>query len=137
MFHIGHVIRQLRQDRGWGEEEVSTRAGINVMTLSRLESLKVDPRLSTLQKIAGVFDLKIEQLFLKLALTVDEQHVLKKWRAMENPNARRDVLNFMTSQGHLEAVARHATEQRLVPPDPPSPAPSTPNNLPRPPRRRL
>lgn len=63
VFHLGDVVRKLRQDRKWTLDALSEQTGINKTTLSELERGGGNPRLDTLLKIAKAFGVMPEQLF--------------------------------------------------------------------------
>jgi phage repressor protein C with HTH and peptisase S24 domain len=56
VFHVGDVIRKLRQGRGWNVENLAQQAGIDKMTVSRIERGE-GARQESLDKIARAFGL--------------------------------------------------------------------------------
>lgn len=38
------IVKQLRQERGWSQQEVADRVGLNKMTISQYESGKRKPK---------------------------------------------------------------------------------------------
>lgn len=72
MVLLGDRIRQLREERGLSQKEVVTNIGIDRGQYSRVETNKVEPTLSTLEKIAQAFKIDLIDFFKKDApLTVD------------------------------------------------------------------
>jgi transcriptional regulator with XRE-family HTH domain len=55
-------IRQLRDKHGWSQEELARRAGVSRTFLARLETARQDPTLSTLEKLARAFRVKVSAL---------------------------------------------------------------------------
>lgn len=53
-------IAQLRLQRGWSQAELAKRAETSQPYIARLEQGKVDPQMSTAQKIARALDVSIE-----------------------------------------------------------------------------
>ena len=60
-------IRELRERKGVSLRELARRAHIGAATLSRIESGKANPRLSTLLHLAGVLGVFVGHLFEKQA----------------------------------------------------------------------
>jgi putative transcriptional regulator len=57
-------ITDLRADRGWTQAELAQRAGVSRQTINAIETGKFDPSLPLAFRLAKLFDLKIEELFL-------------------------------------------------------------------------
>ena len=57
-------VRELRSDRGWSQGELATRLGVSRQTVNAIETGKYDPSLPLAFKIAELFDLKIEEVFM-------------------------------------------------------------------------
>ena len=59
---IAMRIKALREREGWTQEVLAEKAGISRSHLARLETAKQDPNLSTLEKIAKAFRVKLSAL---------------------------------------------------------------------------
>ncbi|HEY8025218.1 MAG TPA: helix-turn-helix transcriptional regulator [Burkholderiaceae bacterium] len=59
MSNIIQSLIKAREARGWTQTKLSEAAGVSRMTLSRIESGRFDPRLSSLQVIARAMGLEI------------------------------------------------------------------------------
>lgn len=59
---LGQCIKQLREERGWSQDTFAHLAGLNRAYPHRLETAKVDMRLTTLMKVARVFGLSPAEL---------------------------------------------------------------------------
>jgi len=59
---FGERLRRLRQRRGWGQAELAAESGFSREWISRIENGHVDLRLSTLEALAGSFDMTVGQL---------------------------------------------------------------------------
>lgn len=59
---IGTRIKKLRQQHDWTQEELADQVGINKRNISRYESGHVEPRKSTLRKLAEVLGISYEDL---------------------------------------------------------------------------
>ena len=55
-------LRELRERRGWSQEQLAARAGISRGYLARLETARQDPRLSILEKLARALKVKAATL---------------------------------------------------------------------------
>lgn len=56
-------IRQLRTERGWTQKDLAAQLDVSRQTVNALESGKYDPSLPLAFRIAGLFELRIEQIF--------------------------------------------------------------------------
>ena len=72
MIDIAHRIKQLRTLKKLSQKEVALELGINQGQYSRIESGKVEPTLSSLDRIAKVFDISISEL-LKDSVDINEE----------------------------------------------------------------
>jgi putative transcriptional regulator len=55
-------IQQIRERRGWSQEELARRARISRPYLARLETGRQDPRVTVLLKIARALKVKLSDL---------------------------------------------------------------------------
>jgi transcriptional regulator with XRE-family HTH domain len=69
MVNVGEKIKQFRTTKGLSQKEIALSLGIDQAQYSRIESGKVEPTLSSLDKIA-------EALGMKLAELLDEEQIL-------------------------------------------------------------
>lgn len=56
---VTHRIQELRQARGWSQEQLGTVVGLSKFTISRIEGGKQDLDLPTAQKIADAFNVTL------------------------------------------------------------------------------
>ena len=59
---FGVVLRKMRKQRAWSQEELAHRAGIAMRYVSLLETNNRQPTLSTLHVIAQAFELSVSEL---------------------------------------------------------------------------
>ncbi len=59
---IGKNLRRLREDRLLTQAELAERAGIALSSLVRVENDQVDPRFSTIRKLARALDIHPREL---------------------------------------------------------------------------
>ena len=57
-------ITNLRAERGWTQADLALRAGVSRQTINAIETGKFDPSLPVAFRLARLFDLKIEDVFL-------------------------------------------------------------------------
>ena len=58
-------LRVLRAERGWSQADLAARLEVSRQTVNALETGKYDPSLPLAFRIADVFGLPIEQIFLR------------------------------------------------------------------------
>jgi transcriptional regulator with XRE-family HTH domain len=63
---LGAAVRQLRQERGWTQDQLAEAADLHMTYISDLERGARSPGLAIQQRLAGALDVKLWQLF-KLA----------------------------------------------------------------------
>ncbi len=59
---LGRAVRQLREAQSLTQEELASRAGTTLGTVSRLESAKSAPAWATVRAIAVALDVSLAQL---------------------------------------------------------------------------
>jgi len=62
-FHIVEEVRRLRTERGLSQQELAQRMGVTQSVVARLEAGGVEPRLSTLDRVAQALDAELEVHF--------------------------------------------------------------------------
>ena len=56
-------LRILRAEKEWSQAELATRLGVSRQTVNAIETGKYDPSLPLAFQMAGLFELKIEDIF--------------------------------------------------------------------------
>ena len=59
-----NVLADLRATRGWSQADLAERLGVSRQTINALERGKYDPSLPLAFKIATLFALRIEDVFM-------------------------------------------------------------------------
>ena len=59
-----NVLKELRTERGWSQSDLAERLDVSRQTINSLERGKYDPSLPLAFKIAAVFGLPIEKIFV-------------------------------------------------------------------------
>lgn len=110
---IGQIIRQLREENGISPEELSSRAGISVEKLSKIEKNETNPSLRVLIRISRALGAKVGTLLAGR----DEDHtavVARKGDVAANPTF---AGNEEDRNGHLSfyALAQDKTDRHMEP----------------------
>ena len=58
-------LRVLRAERAWSQQELGDRLGVSRQSVNAIETGKYDPSLPLAFRIADVFALRIEDIFLR------------------------------------------------------------------------
>jgi len=61
--NVAEKIKEIRTNKGLSQKEVALSVGIDQAQYSRIESGKVEPTLSSLEKIADALGIKVVELF--------------------------------------------------------------------------
>lgn len=59
---FSEILKQLRLERGWSQQDVADRIGLNKMTVSQYESGQRRPSFNRIEKIADVFQVDLNYL---------------------------------------------------------------------------
>lgn len=59
-----NILSVLRAERGWSQADLADRLGVSRQTVNALERGKYDPSLPLAFKIARLFQLPVERIFL-------------------------------------------------------------------------
>ncbi|WP_449064274.1 helix-turn-helix transcriptional regulator [Planomonospora algeriensis] len=57
-------IKDLRAERAWTQADLALRAGVSRQAINAIETGKFDPSLPVAFRLAKLFDLRIEEIFL-------------------------------------------------------------------------
>lgn len=60
---VGKYIQELRELRGMTQQELAAKCNFEKSNMSRLEAGRVNPTLSTLEKVAKALDISLAELF--------------------------------------------------------------------------
>ncbi len=58
-------LRVLRAEREWSQQDLAERLGVSRQSVNAIETGKYDPSLPLAFRIADLFELKIEEIFLR------------------------------------------------------------------------
>lgn len=63
-FYLGEEVRRLRIQRGLSQQELAEHMGVSQSVVARLEAGGVEPRLSTLDRVAQALGVELRVQFL-------------------------------------------------------------------------
>lgn len=61
--NVGQQIQKLRESKGLSQQDLAAKCNFEKSNMSRLESGRVNPTLSTLEKVAKALDVSLVELF--------------------------------------------------------------------------
>lgn len=67
---LGQAVRTLRQKTGLSQDDLAGRAGLDAVSIARLEAGQVDPTWGSMRRIAGGLGVPLEEL-AELAETLE------------------------------------------------------------------
>jgi transcriptional regulator with XRE-family HTH domain len=59
---IGDNVHRLRRRRGWTQDELAVKVGVSRSAIGEIERGAVDPAHSTVQALADVFEISVDEL---------------------------------------------------------------------------
>lgn len=78
--HVGHHLRELRQQKNLSIRALAARSGLAINTLSMIENGKTSPSVSTLQILARVLEVSIATFFKQETVEKKVVHVRRQQR---------------------------------------------------------
>jgi putative transcriptional regulator len=61
---VKNRLTDLRAERSWTQADLANRAGVSRQTINAIETGKFDPSLPLAFRLASLFELKIEEIFI-------------------------------------------------------------------------
>ena len=106
-------LKQLRQSRGWTQEEVARQMALTRQAVSSHESGRTQPDLETLKRYAEVYQVSVQDILYGGGQT---QRRRRRVRRLQRPRLSKSV------KGSIGCTIRSATKtpSRLTVPAPPS-----------------
>ena len=92
------IVRKLRLQKGWSQEQLAEMSGLSVRTIQRIERGK-KAGLESLKSLAAVFEIDLSQLHEDTTMNLTENMTWEEQRALEYV---RDVKGFYS---HLTTFA--------------------------------
>lgn len=101
------IVKQLRLERGWSQQEVADRLGVNKQTISQYERGIRKPLFDTAEQLAGIFHVDLNYLMgftdkirkpagdetdpatnKFLGVSLEEIDLVEAWRHADDPTKR-------------------------------------------------
>jgi len=92
------IVRKMRLQKGWSQEQLAEMSGLSVRTIQRIERGK-KAGLESLKSLAAVFEIDLSQLYEDTPMNLQENMTWEEQRALEYV---RDVKGFYS---HLASYA--------------------------------
>lgn len=112
---LGAEIKKQRKLKGWTQIEMSQQSGIDVRNLSRYETDVVQPRRGTLEKLAEVFGVPVEE-FLEVAassneLTISDPELYEQFQQVaeldeEDRSALKRIISAVLVKNRVHSLTR-------------------------------
>ena len=61
--NVGKQIQKIRESKGLSQQDLAAKCNFEKSNMSRLEAGRVNPTLSTLEKVAKALDISLVELF--------------------------------------------------------------------------
>ena len=107
---VGARLRAARRKKGWSQNELSIRLGLQSETVSRYETGAVPLSLAMLFQVAKVLDVGPEELLgltpKNARLSAEEVEVLSFWRVLDAA-VKKPVLELLRVGGGAKGSVRH------------------------------
>jgi len=101
---LGDKIKKERKRRGWTQKELCKRCGLSPSLLSQIENGKLDPSLSSLDKIASCFSVHISKLLTDYEEKNDIMHFARKEHIVLQDDGKRKLQLIMPQLEEMEKV---------------------------------
>jgi transcriptional regulator with XRE-family HTH domain len=110
---IGHVVKQLRDERGWGQARLAVEAKMSVSGVSQIENGKRNLSTATLAKLADAFGVEVADLFPKAQTSLFTQPASKEVEEWEGPipNSLEEALELAGASTRLLSLPREEFEE--------------------------
>jgi len=82
---FGALVSNLRSERGWTQRELAEKLEMHPNHVSRMEKNRMRPRRSTVEKVAEVFELEVDDVQATVDADESEDHPLLPQLASEDP----------------------------------------------------
>lgn len=114
--NIGNKIKLFRTNKGISQKEIALSIGIDQAQYSRIENGKVEPTLSSLEKIADALEIKIAELFSeKQPTTIDSYNksMVERLQLLDEleeneKNAIYSIIDMAVSKSRLKNTLKDA-----------------------------
>lgn len=111
MSQAGKNFKYLRKLRGWTQEEFAAKLGIKRSLVGAYEEERAEPRLDVLEILGGMFNVSLDELFLKNLSAEQGSDYLKKRRQMKLMATERNLIHFVPVKAAAGYLAGYADEE--------------------------
>ena len=107
---IGERIRQLREARGWTQDELAEAAEMNRVTVAKYERGIIEPRTKSLAKLAQAFEISADALISgEQASPAEDERDLWELRESVRRDPERKILFDLARHADIEQVKQAVT----------------------------
>ena len=97
-------VRELREAKGWTQDDLAEAAQLNRVTVAKYETGKIEPKSKTLGKLATALGVDANYLLDQSAKMSDEERELWEIRNAARQDAERKILFMLAKNGSSKDV---------------------------------
>jgi len=105
MSSFGKFIKKIRLEKGLSQEDIAEKMDLSVSSYSKLETGKVDPTLSKIEKLASILEFDLGEYAASLKV---EQH-----SGTEDPDAS-DLYRFVNRKEYKDLISKLEGLERII-----------------------
>lgn len=106
MKSIGDRIREIREKKGWTQDDLATAADMNRVTIAKYEAGRIEPKSRSLQKLAAALEINANLLIDGESKMDDDDRELWELREKVRRDPERHYLFKLASNGTIDDVRR-------------------------------
>jgi len=103
---IGERIRELREAKGWTQDDLAEAAGIHRVTIAKYEAGKVEPKSTSLSRLAAALEVDAGFLLGEVDEMTDKDKELWELREKVRRDPERHYLFSIASDASIDDVRR-------------------------------
>lgn len=104
MHPIGNIIRNFRKAKGWTQDDLADAAGIHRVTIAKYESGEVEPKSSTLKRLAAALEVDSRVLLGEIDEMTEEDQDLWTLRETVRRDPERRILFNLARNADISQV---------------------------------
>lgn len=106
MKSIGDRIREIREKKGWTQDDLANAADMNRVTIAKYEAGRIEPKSRSLQKLAAALEINANLLIDGESKMDDDNRELWELREKVRRDPERHYLFKLASNGTIDDVRR-------------------------------
>ena len=106
MKSIGERIREIREKKGWTQDDLANAADMNRVTIAKYEAGRIEPKSRSLQKLAAALEINANLLIDGESKINDDDRELWELREKVRRDPERHYLFSLASNGTIDDVRR-------------------------------